>query len=115
MLNWSDPIAANVLCHAGSGFRKFFGISERSSPRQDNYFTGRRSIPKPDNLVQATFASGSAGPDSKSFVSSSPTFRLKFISFSTANLSRAMQWVNVSYSVWFNHRHGRAVKGGGPI
>lgn len=24
-----------------------------------------------------------------------------------ANLSRAMQWVNVSYSVWFNRRHGR--------
>ncbi len=25
-----------------------------------------------------------------------------------ANLSRAMQWFNVSYSVWFNRRHGRA-------
>jgi putative transposase len=25
-----------------------------------------------------------------------------------ANLSRAMQWLNVSYSVWFNRRHGRA-------
>src|SRR5215472_1190357 len=25
-----------------------------------------------------------------------------------ANLSRAMQWVNVSYSVWFNRRHDRA-------
>lgn len=24
-----------------------------------------------------------------------------------ANLSRAMQWLNVSYSVWFNRRHGR--------
>ena len=24
-----------------------------------------------------------------------------------ANLSRAMQWVNVSYSLWFNRRHGR--------
>jgi hypothetical protein len=23
------------------------------------------------------------------------------------NLSRAMQWLNVSYSVWFNRRHGR--------
>lgn len=27
---------------------------------------------------------------------------------SQANLSRAMQWVNVSYSVWFNRRHRRA-------
>lgn len=25
-----------------------------------------------------------------------------------ANLSRAMQWLNVSYSVWFNQRHNRA-------
>jgi hypothetical protein len=25
-----------------------------------------------------------------------------------ANLSAAMQWLNVSYSVWFNRRHGRA-------
>jgi putative transposase len=25
-----------------------------------------------------------------------------------ANLSRAMQWLNVSYSVWFNRRHDRA-------
>lgn len=25
-----------------------------------------------------------------------------------ANLSRAVQWLNVSYSVWFNHRHGRS-------
>jgi len=25
-----------------------------------------------------------------------------------ANLSRAMQWLNVSYSVWFNRRHNRA-------
>jgi putative transposase len=25
-----------------------------------------------------------------------------------ANLSRAMQWLNVSYSVWHNRRHGRA-------
>jgi putative transposase len=25
-----------------------------------------------------------------------------------ANLSRAMQWLNVSYSVWFNRRHKRA-------
>jgi putative transposase len=24
------------------------------------------------------------------------------------NLSRAMQWLNVSYSVWFNRRHGRS-------
>lgn len=24
-----------------------------------------------------------------------------------ANLSRAMQWFNVSYTVWFNRRHGR--------
>jgi putative transposase len=24
-----------------------------------------------------------------------------------ANLSRAVQWVNLSYSVWFNHRHDR--------
>ena len=24
------------------------------------------------------------------------------------NLSRAMQWLNVSYSVWFNLRHGRS-------
>lgn len=24
------------------------------------------------------------------------------------NLSRAVQWLNVSYSVWFNHRHGRS-------
>jgi REP element-mobilizing transposase RayT len=24
-----------------------------------------------------------------------------------ANLSRALQWLNVSYSVWFNRRHGR--------
>jgi hypothetical protein len=24
-----------------------------------------------------------------------------------ANLSRAVQWLNVSYSVWFNRRHGR--------
>ncbi len=24
------------------------------------------------------------------------------------NLSRAMQWLNVSYSVWFNRRHDRA-------
>lgn len=23
------------------------------------------------------------------------------------NLSRAMQWFNVSYTVWFNRRHGR--------
>lgn len=28
-----------------------------------------------------------------------------------ANLSRAMQWVNVSYGVWFNRRHGRV----GPV
>jgi putative transposase len=25
-----------------------------------------------------------------------------------ANLSRAMQWLNVSYSIWFNRRHDRA-------
>src|SRR2546428_6366208 len=25
-----------------------------------------------------------------------------------ANLSRAMQWLNVSYSVWFNRRHRRS-------
>ena len=25
-----------------------------------------------------------------------------------ANLSQAMQWLNVSYSVWFNRRHDRA-------
>src|SRR6266705_1184467 len=25
-----------------------------------------------------------------------------------ANLSRAMQWLNVSYTVWFNRRHQRA-------
>lgn len=25
-----------------------------------------------------------------------------------ANVSRAMQWLNVSYSVWFNRRHGRS-------
>jgi len=25
-----------------------------------------------------------------------------------ANLSRAMQWINVSYSIWFNRRHHRA-------
>jgi REP element-mobilizing transposase RayT len=25
-----------------------------------------------------------------------------------ANLSRAVQWLNTSYSVWFNHRHGRS-------
>jgi REP element-mobilizing transposase RayT len=25
-----------------------------------------------------------------------------------ANLSRAVQWLNVSYSVWFNRRHGRS-------
>ena len=25
-----------------------------------------------------------------------------------ANLSQAMQWLNVSYSVWFNRRHGRS-------
>lgn len=25
-----------------------------------------------------------------------------------ANLSRAIQWLNVSYSVWFNRRHGRS-------
>ena len=24
-----------------------------------------------------------------------------------SNLSRALQWLNVSYSVWFNRRHGR--------
>ena len=24
------------------------------------------------------------------------------------NLSRAMQWLNVSYAIWFNRRHGRA-------
>ena len=24
-----------------------------------------------------------------------------------SNLSKAMQWLNVSYSVWFNRRHGR--------
>jgi REP element-mobilizing transposase RayT len=24
------------------------------------------------------------------------------------NLSRAVQWLNVSYSIWFNHRHGRS-------
>ncbi len=24
-----------------------------------------------------------------------------------ANLSRAMQWLNVSYTVWFNRRHRR--------
>jgi REP element-mobilizing transposase RayT len=28
-----------------------------------------------------------------------------------ANLSRAMQWLNVSYGVWFNRRHGRV----GPV
>jgi len=27
---------------------------------------------------------------------------------SEANLSRAMQWLNVSYTVWFNRRHQRA-------
>ena len=25
-----------------------------------------------------------------------------------ANLSRAMQWLNVSYGVWYNRRHDRA-------
>jgi REP-associated tyrosine transposase len=25
-----------------------------------------------------------------------------------ANLSRAMQWLNVSYSVWFNRKHNRS-------
>jgi hypothetical protein len=25
-----------------------------------------------------------------------------------ANLSRGVQWLNVSYSVWFNHRHNRS-------
>jgi REP element-mobilizing transposase RayT len=25
-----------------------------------------------------------------------------------ANLSRAMQWLGVSYSIWFNRRHDRA-------
>jgi len=25
-----------------------------------------------------------------------------------ANLSRAVQWLNVSYSVWFNRRHQRS-------
>src|SRR5438067_761716 len=25
-----------------------------------------------------------------------------------ANLSRAMQWLNVSYTVWFNRRHTRS-------
>ena len=25
-----------------------------------------------------------------------------------ANLSRAVQWLNVSYGVWFNRRHSRA-------
>lgn len=29
------------------------------------------------------------------------------IQIQEANLSRAMQWLNVSYSVWFNRRHGR--------
>ena len=24
------------------------------------------------------------------------------------NLSRAVQWLNVSYSIWFNRRHGRS-------
>ncbi len=24
------------------------------------------------------------------------------------NLSRSVQWLNVSYSVWFNRRHGRS-------
>jgi REP element-mobilizing transposase RayT len=24
-----------------------------------------------------------------------------------ANLSRTMRWLNVSYSMWFNRRHGR--------
>lgn len=27
---------------------------------------------------------------------------------SQSNLSRAMQWLNVSYTVWFNRRHGRS-------
>jgi len=30
------------------------------------------------------------------------------IELSEANLSRAVQWLNVSYSVWFNRKHRRA-------
>jgi putative transposase len=30
------------------------------------------------------------------------------LELSEANLSRAVQWLNVSYSVWFNRRHGRS-------
>lgn len=30
------------------------------------------------------------------------------VELTEANLSRAIQWLNVSYSVWFNRRHGRS-------
>jgi REP element-mobilizing transposase RayT len=30
------------------------------------------------------------------------------IELTEPNLSRAVQWLNVSYSVWFNHRHHRS-------
>jgi putative transposase len=30
------------------------------------------------------------------------------LELSEPNLSRAVQWLNVSYSVWFNRRHGRS-------
>jgi putative transposase len=30
------------------------------------------------------------------------------LELSEANLSRAVQWLNVSYSIWFNRRHGRS-------
>src|SRR5262245_41826146 len=29
------------------------------------------------------------------------------VEIQTPNLSKAMQWLNVSYAVWFNRRHGR--------
>jgi hypothetical protein len=29
------------------------------------------------------------------------------LKLSEANLSRAVQWLNVSDSIWFNRRHGR--------
>jgi REP-associated tyrosine transposase len=30
------------------------------------------------------------------------------VELTQANLSRAMQWLNVSYSIWFNRQHGRS-------
>src|SRR5208283_4923210 len=30
------------------------------------------------------------------------------VELTESNLSRAMQWLNVSYSVWFNRRRGRS-------